>query len=110
MRTLLTVVLVSLSCGQAVAASQLERYERAVRAELRDPASAQFRSVKVLPGGPEDGALCGEINAKNGAGGYTGFDSFYAEMMGPRPRAVVYFGSRVGLDKVRQLCDAAGRR
>lgn len=94
----------------SLAASSRASYERAVRNELRDPSSAQFRALKVLPGGPEDGALCGEVNAKNAMGGYTGFEPFYAEMMGPRPRAVLYLASRVGLDRVRELCQAATHR
>ncbi|MGK9155447.1 hypothetical protein [Acinetobacter radioresistens] len=40
-----------------------------VKASLKDPASAQFRSQK---------GFCGEVNAKNSFGGYTGFKRFIA--------------------------------
>lgn len=40
--------------------------------QMRDPASAQFRAVKVR----KSGAVCGEVNAKNGYGGYVGFREF----------------------------------
>lgn len=44
-----------------------------VRAALRDPRSADFRNDR------ERGAvLCGEVNAKNGFGGYTGYRRFVA--------------------------------
>lgn len=52
-----------------------------VRARLRDPDSAEFRNVGYYSGGPEGAAVCGEVNAKNGFGGFTGFERFVA--MGP---------------------------
>lgn len=42
-----------------------------VRSELKDPASAQF---KLYSQG--DDYLCGEVNAKNSYGGYTGYRWF----------------------------------
>jgi len=39
---------------------------------LKDPASAQFREERF----GQSGALCGEVNAKNGMGGYVGFKKF----------------------------------
>lgn len=46
----------------------------AVKMQLKDPRSAQFRGVKRL------GRLsyCGWVNAKNSYGGYTGFSVFFA--------------------------------
>ena len=44
----------------------------AVRDSLKDPSSAQFRDTRVV--GP---SVCGEVNAKNGYGAYTGFTPFY---------------------------------
>lgn len=40
----------------------------AVKNSLKDPDSAQFQDVK---------GYCGEVNAKNSYGGYTGFKKFY---------------------------------
>ena len=44
-------------------------------AALKDPESAQLKNVQLTP--EKSGFLvCGEINAKNGYGGYTGFSKF----------------------------------
>ncbi len=48
-----------------------------VRARLRDPDSAEFRNVGFYSGG-ESPAVCGEVNAKNAFGGYTGYERFIA--------------------------------
>lgn len=45
--------------------------ENAVKQILRDPSSAQFRSVREYAG-----PVCGEVNAKNGFGGFTGYTRF----------------------------------
>lgn len=39
---------------------------------LRDPSSAQTRNERITTAG----VLCGEVNAKNGMGGYIGFRKF----------------------------------
>jgi outer membrane murein-binding lipoprotein Lpp len=44
---------------------------------LKDPDSAQFRDVAIVKSKAYT-AVCGEINAKNGFGGYVGFQPFYA--------------------------------
>lgn len=65
---------------------ELEKLVRGmVLARLKDPDSAQFRSIKVnldvgvgendLMHFTED-AVCGEVNAKNSFGGYTGYSMF----------------------------------
>jgi hypothetical protein len=50
-----------------------QKVQHAVRAILRDPASAQFSDVKAYP---EANAACGKVNAKNAFGGYAGEESF----------------------------------
>jgi hypothetical protein len=45
-------------------------FDLATNSVLLDPASAEFRNVA---NGPE---VCGEVNAKNSYGGYTGFKVF----------------------------------
>ena len=42
------------------------------RSSLRDPRSAEFRNVQLLPGG----AITGYVNAKNGFGGMSGWQKF----------------------------------
>lgn len=57
-----------------------------VSSQMKDPASTQFRSEKLSP----EGWLCGEMNAKNSYGAYSGFKRFisiseadaYVESMG----------------------------
>lgn len=51
--------------GRPAAAKKL------VAHSLRDPASAQFRDVVE-----HGGAVCGEVNGKNGFGAYAGFKHF----------------------------------
>jgi hypothetical protein len=43
--------------------------------ELRDPASAQFRNLKLST----RGAVCGEVNAKTMSGRYAGFITFIVD-------------------------------
>lgn len=46
---------------------------RLVRVSLIDPESARFRSIQARPD-----VICGQVNAKNRMGGYTGFTRFIA--------------------------------
>lgn len=51
--------------------------ETAARRELRDPDSAQFRyQYEDMEVFPDAGVLCGELNARNGYGGLTGFKGY----------------------------------
>lgn len=52
------------------------RYKQLVREALKDPDSAQFRNIRFVQGGS---VMCGEVNAKNGFGGYAGFTSFVVD-------------------------------
>lgn len=57
-------------------------FQRAVRTEivalLRDPGSAQFRNVRQSPTSIGGAKFCGELNSRNGFGGYTGYVRFLA--------------------------------
>jgi hypothetical protein len=55
----------------------LPRARALIADKLRDPSSAQFRNERFTA----SGNLCGELNSKNGAGGYVGFRRFIS--MGP---------------------------
>lgn len=50
--------------------------ERAVRRELKDPGAAQFKDVRANYTEEFDVVACGQVNAKNEFGGYTGFRRF----------------------------------
>lgn len=43
---------------------------------LKDPESARFRRIYGAKGGVRKIAICGEVNAKNSYGGYTGYKPF----------------------------------
>lgn len=48
-----------------------------VRDESHDPASVQFRNIRLISGWtPKLSVICGEANAKNLLGAYTGFKAF----------------------------------
>jgi hypothetical protein len=74
---------VSLLFALGLAGCEEENHDtkQAVRVALRDPSSATFRTIYVGPGG----VTCGDVNAKNGFGGYTGFRPFYID------RGAVFF-------------------
>lgn len=62
-------------CGPAEpteAERNVAQAQAAVRAKLRDPASAQFGYIRA--GKP--GVMCGRVNSKNGFGGYDGGQQF----------------------------------
>jgi hypothetical protein len=58
-------------------ASWAAKMQERVRTRLKDPDSAQFRNVRTYRGSGIPIA-CGEVNSKNGFGGYTGFQGFVA--------------------------------
>lgn len=43
-----------------------------ISSQMKDPDSAKFRNERLT----KSGWLCGEINAKNGLGGYSGFERY----------------------------------
>jgi hypothetical protein len=50
--------------------------KRAVRGELKDPDSAQFKDVRANYTEEFGVVACGRVNARNDFGGYTGFRRF----------------------------------
>lgn len=54
-----------------------ERGKDTVRSKLKDPDSAEFRNVQFYSGGPSP-TTCGEVNAKNSFGGFSGYERFIA--------------------------------
>lgn len=70
--------------------------EDAVRRELIDPDSAQFREVKTCSGDPK--ISTGEVNGKNRMGAYTGFEFFFVEA------GRVYFAGTDGVMEVMDRC------
>lgn len=59
----------------------MEQAKQALAGGLKDPASAQFRNVRLVS--YNNGAVvCGEVNGKNSYGGYVGFKPFVASPAG----------------------------
>ncbi len=50
--------------------------QREIKKRLKDPESAQFRNSAFY--NSKVPVVCGEVNSKNGFGGYTGFQRFVA--------------------------------
>jgi hypothetical protein len=75
-------VLIIIALLAAVAAMVLSGYprlviipeKRDVTAGLKDPDTAEFRNERLAA----DGVLCGEINARNSYGAYTGYKRYIA--------------------------------
>jgi hypothetical protein len=63
-------------CG-IVGDSALEREAKeAVARQMKDPGSVQFRDIASYS---DQKLVCGEVNAKNSFGAYTGFVRFYVD-------------------------------
>jgi len=54
----------------------MDRGMEAVNLKLKDPGSAEFRRVYFNRGANSVPTTCGEVNARNGFGGYIGFQRF----------------------------------
>ncbi len=79
------VVLVCIAlagCGSKQAAAgmiMVSAAKDAVSASMKDPNSVEFQNVRTVDLVTEAGTgliVCGEFNAKNGFGGYSGFEKF----------------------------------
>lgn len=57
--------------AKAITAAQNE-----IRDRMKDPAATQFRNVRVVRDSQGGANVCGEVNAKNSYGAYTGFAGF----------------------------------
>lgn len=76
-------------------AAQVSSIKDAVSYTLIDPTSPLFRNIRGKYEKREDGtetiAFCGEVNAKNRMGGFTGFAPFYGEIPRGQNSAEVKF-------------------
>ena len=76
-----------------------------IRGRMRDPGSAEFRNSRFYSGSGT-AVTCGEVNAKNAFGGYTGYERFIAA--GPLPDLAFVasdFGAGESINDVwEQLC------
>lgn len=66
------------TADQVARVTEPDAFEQAkakVTGQLKDPSSVQFRNLRFLD--QANGKVCGEVNAKNSYGGYTGFTPFF---------------------------------
>ena len=77
--TLAALMMVFLASAQADGGKEfawMERGKDAVRSLLKDPGSAQFQDVYFHRGADGIPMTCGQVNSKNGFGGYVGYQYF----------------------------------
>ena len=75
-RALIFAVPMNLGCsGERQTDPAVMTAQAKVREMLRDPESARFRNITR-----HGGVICGEVNSKNGFGGYAGFANFSYEV------------------------------
>lgn len=106
MRPLIAVMFLLAAANATAATPDQAAIRKAVAAEMRDPASTQFRELRVVETTAAGANVCGEFNGKNGYGGYVGFQPFYAEMIlaGKTWIAVVWTVGRAGLPAIYEKC------
>lgn len=68
-------------------------------ATLKDYPSARFRDVHLAPLGDGGWMVCGFVNSKNGAGGYSGWTRFQG-LNSTEPEAIVLLGESADLANV----------
>jgi hypothetical protein len=92
----------------SVSPQWMAAYRQAVADSMRDPSSVQFRRLTAVKDPDGTAGLCGDLNAKNGFGGYAGFEPFYASVVrvGSKAVAVPWTVSSVGLQAIQQKCGA----
>lgn len=62
--------------------------QAAVAQTLRDPYSAQFANLQQFQTSNGDTIVCGQVNARNGFGGYAGYFQFYTRFQGSQLKAI----------------------
>ena len=66
----------SLSLFANEESTQIEEVKIKVKSILRDPDSAKFQNIRIVVNSKAVESICGEVNARNAFGGYTGFSKF----------------------------------
>ena len=82
--------------------------KKAMESSLRDADSAKFKGIKYKesrPGLVWD--MCGEVNAKNAYGGYTGFERFSGSALRDTDGDTMYFVYSIG-QTAEIMCARAG--
>lgn len=82
MKLLNTIASIVLAAAAPVDPPSLEAVQNEFKENLADPDNARFRNVEIVPHKfiPDYFTLCGQVNARNSLGGYTGFQPFMAHV------------------------------
>lgn len=76
-KALISLAALTAASPKAGDAPLITRAKAAIADLTRDPAAVQFRNVRLVAKGMlGKPVVCGEFNAKNGYGGYVGFEPF----------------------------------
>lgn len=99
--------------AQRLSVKQRAALEGAVTENLKDPSSAKFRKIELVDSKeankPGEGIYCGEVNAKNSYGGYTGYMPFIAAVLGDGAFAMNVAHDADSIVVVRTLCGRVKR-
>ncbi len=81
--TLLTAVLLLAACDQNAAppteAQTISRAKAVLRSHLHNPSSVRFIRVRIEDADSPRPTVCGDVEARNASGKYTGFQRFYVK-------------------------------
>jgi len=109
--TLAVLLVLPSTTFAALSATQLKKLKAAVSEDFKDPGSAQFRKIELMDGRnakqPGEGIYCGEVNAKNSYGAYTGFMPFVGAVVGNEALAMKVADDADGAAVVREICQKA---
>ena len=98
--TLISCLAIMLLVVQMEKMSKIRKAKASVAYDLLDPESAQFRNVETS----DYGYVCGEVNAKNSYGAYTGFKWFSVDFNdGMEPRVDTGEGV-MGMEWILRYC------
>jgi hypothetical protein len=92
------LMLPAVSAAAAAPSPLLLQAQKIIAAEMVDPGSLQYRKLRVVRSAVQGKFLsvaCGEYNARNKMGGYTGFATFAYE---PSLNGVVSYKAGGGID------------
>jgi hypothetical protein len=80
MKKLIAVVITLFAMNVNAATEEFteEEHLTALKMLLKDPGSMEVRNIRMVNNNARGvRTMCGEVNAKNSYGGYTGFSNFY---------------------------------
>jgi len=105
-----TVVLLALAGALAGCYSPEKEMLDSVRAELKDPSSAEFTKLDMKK--TTDGTiyvLCGMVNAKNLFGGYAGAQPFTVLKSKREDGAITHIGAEADCSKSREIAETVAK-